>query len=87
MNYVYSGKDYSRAVSLLNYDDEFIKHVKISPKDLLYSYWDATPYKPGYCVTVDRDKKNIVVCLRGSNNWADVLTDLDANSLSFNIMS
>jgi len=86
MNYVYSGKDIGRVIRVVNYDKEFLNHVKIPPTDLLYSSWITQPYKPGYCIAVDRQSKSIVLCLRGTNDWFDILTDLDSNFLEFDIL-
>ena len=85
MNYIYSGKDYSR-ISETNYNKAFLYHTKINEKDLILSYWEAAPYHPAYVICRDRLTKSIIICARGSNNWADVVTDLDFNYLNFSIM-
>jgi len=86
MNYVYSGRDFNRLLSFVDYTKEFIAYTKIMAEDLLHSFWDATPYRPAYCIAHNRFRKEIVLCMRGSNNWADFATDLDFHYLSFNIV-
>ena len=80
MNYIFSGKDFSK-ISEMDYDKAFLYHTKILKEDLIASYWDATPYHPAYVICKDRSTKSIVLCARGSNNWADAITDLDFHYL------
>lgn len=102
MNYVYSGnkiknrfkiltnsflgKNILKVVRTGNYDTEFINHTKINKNDLLYSSWESTPCLPAYCICIDRSRKEILLCLRGSLNWADFVTDLVFTYLSFSVL-
>jgi len=86
MNYVYSGRNYNKLLAFVDYTKEFIAYTKILAEDLLYSFWDATPYRPAYCIAHNRYRREIVLCMRGSNNWADFATDLDFHYLKFKIM-
>ena len=86
MNYVYSGKDLTKILQITDYNEQFINHTKIDPKELLYSNWEATPYMPAHCITVSKERKEVILCLRGSSNWADVVTDLVFTYLNFSIL-
>ena len=86
MNYVYSGKAVSKLFALINYTEQFVLYTKIQKKDLLHAFWDATPYRPAYCLVHHEERKEIILCMRGSNNWADFATDLDFHYLNFCIM-
>lgn len=86
MNYVYSGKDLTKLVSIQDNNEQFINHTKIDPTELVYSNWEATPYMPAHCITVSKERKEVLLCLRGSSNWADMVTDLVFTYLNFSII-
>ena len=85
MNYVYSGKKYVKLVKETNYINEFILYTKIKEEDLLHSFFEATPYRPGYCVVKDDIRQEIILVMRGSNNWADFVTDVIFIYVNFSI--
>lgn len=89
MNYVYSGKDLTKIVSININDnnEQFISHTKINPQDLIHSNWEATPYMPAHCITISKERKEVLLCLRGSLNWADAVTDLVFTYLNFSIFA
>ena len=86
MNYVYSGKDITKIVSVKDNNEQFIHHTKIDPKALIHSNWEATPYMPAHCITVSKERKEVLLCLRGSLNWADIVTDLVFTYLNFSVL-
>ena len=86
MNYVYSGKDITKIVGINDNNEQFIRHTKINPQELVYSNWEATPYMPAHCITISKERKEVLLCLRGSLNWADVVTDLVFTYLNFSIV-
>lgn len=87
MNYVYSGKDLSKIVSIKDNNQQFISHAGITPEELIYSNWEATIYMPAHCITISKERKEVLLCLRGSSNWADFVTDLVFTYLNFSIYS
>jgi len=86
MNYVYSGKDLTKIVGIHDNNEQFINHTKIDAKELVYSNWEATPYMPAHCITISKERKEVLLCLRGSSNWADIVTDLVFSYLNFSIL-
>lgn len=80
------GKNILKVVRTGNYDTEFVNHTKIKKSDLLYSSWESTPCLPAYCICIDHSRKEILLCLRGSLNWADFVTDLVFTYLSFSVL-
>ena len=86
MNYVYSAKDYNKIFGFAEMTKQFLLYTKVKEEDLFHAFWDATPYRPSYCIARDHERKAIVLCMRGSNNWADWLTDFDFHYICFSII-
>ena len=77
-NNIMSGKNVSKIFNYQDFDVEFLNHIKqINGKcEILYRQWEAKPFYPAFCFVNDKEKKNIILCLRGSRAWGDYLTDL-----------
>ena len=86
VNYVYSAKDLNKAFGFVEMTQQFLIYTKVREEDLFHAFWDATPYRPSYCIARSQERKTIVLCMRGSNNWADWATDLDFHYICFSVI-
>lgn len=50
----------------------------IPPSDVVHSHFSATTFTPAHYVAVDRNIESVVVCIRGTANLLDSLTDITA---------
>ena len=66
--------------------EDFILHTGIPEAYILHSFWESTPYKPAYVIVKDHAKSAITLCMRGTNHWSDLVTDLDSHYLKFSIV-
>lgn len=76
MNLVYSKKDITKAIRIANYDKEFLKHCGMPPESIIHSNWESSTFRPAYCLVNNAEKKELVICLRGSMSTHDFMTDL-----------
>jgi hypothetical protein len=47
-------------------------------RDVLHAEWRAAPFRPAHYVAVDRRRRCVVLCVRGSLGLGDAMTDLAA---------
>jgi len=82
-------RDRPEIIKLLRFTDftqDFVSHTKIEEADVLYYFWDSTPYKPAHVIAREQFKRSIILCMRGTRHWADAITDLDFHYLKFSIV-
>lgn len=67
----------SPGISLTRLTDRGIicKRTGVKPTDIIRAEFSAQPFHPAYYVAVDRSINSIVVCVRGTANIVDSLTD------------
>lgn len=54
------------------------RRTGVAPQDLIKAEFTAQPFLPAFYVAVDRRMRAIVVCVRGTANFIDSLTDMAA---------
>jgi len=86
MNYVLSGQKVWKALDPNDRDDEFIKLARIDRNQLVYRDWQAEAYNPAHCIVVLKEKKEVLLVIRGSMEGGDFVTDLIAAYLSFSVI-
>ncbi|KAG1666895.1 hypothetical protein FOA52_013529 [Chlamydomonas sp. UWO 241] len=52
------------------------KFTGVPPTDILYSTWRSRVWKPANYVAIDRGAGKIIVCIRGTMDNEDIITDL-----------
>ncbi|CAN8074857.1 unnamed protein product [Agarophyton chilense] len=69
-------------VSLTNLTDRRIVCARTGVKqsDLMYTDFQTESFLPAHYVAVDRQIKAVVVCIRGTANFVDLLTDMAATT-------
>jgi hypothetical protein len=53
-----------------------LAHTNLSSEDIVACKWISSTHRPGYFIARDRQKKAIVLCVRGTWSAHDVLSDL-----------
>ncbi|KRX06226.1 hypothetical protein PPERSA_06108 [Pseudocohnilembus persalinus] len=81
-----SGKGIHKTIRIQNQTEEFIQHIGIDRKNLLFQQWKTQPNKPAYCICADEQNKSIVVTVRGSSDINDAITDLTCSLIDFSII-
>lgn len=74
-------------ISLTRLKDRAIicRRLGLSPQDLVLANFDTAPFLPAFYVAVDRQIHAIVICIRGTANLVDSLTDIVATNDPFYI--
>lgn len=86
INYVLSGKQVTKILDPNDQTDEFLKLSRLDRKQLVYFNWEATAYNPAHCIVVLKERKEVVLVVRGSFQTGDFITDLIATYLNFSVM-
>ncbi|KAI8907972.1 Alpha/Beta hydrolase protein [Gorgonomyces haynaldii] len=66
--------------------DHMVEYVDISPEDLFHSSYDVPQtdvYTPTFYIMLDHAQAQVVLCLRGTLSFADLMADLTCEHLSF----
>jgi len=59
------------------------EYTGITPQDILLTCWQDDIHKPAHVVAISHEKKSIVVSIRGSKSYNDVVTDLNGRPKEF----
>lgn len=86
MNYILSGKKVWKALDPNDQDDEFIQLARIDKNQLVYRDWKAEAYNPAHCIVVLKEKREVLLVIRGSMEGGDFVTDLIATYISFSVI-
>eukprot|EP00884_Botryococcus_braunii_P013087 jgi/Botrbrau1/2177/Bobra.101_2s0015.1 len=62
-------------------DDSVLKLTGLDSESLLLSEWNNSIAKPCFYVAVDRERQRIVLCIRGSLEMGDMLSNLSADPM------
>ena len=86
INYVFSGKNVLKALDPNDRNDEFVKLARIDPCQLVYSDWEADALNPAHCIVVLKERREVLLVIRGTAQAGDVVTDLVATYISYSVM-
>ena len=86
INLVFSGKNITKILDPNDQCDEFIKLARIDRKQLVYYNWEALAYFPAHCIVVLKERKEVLLVIRGSFQSGDFVTDLIATYMNFSVM-
>lgn len=54
---------------------------KIPKEDIILSQWSNSHYRPCHFLALDHQHKNIIICIRGSLEAGDIVTDISGEPL------
>ncbi|XP_015903943.1 diacylglycerol lipase-beta [Parasteatoda tepidariorum] len=57
------------------------KITKFSDSDIVYASFENNIYEPAFYVALDHQKKSIIIAIRGTGSFSDIITDIDAEPL------
>lgn len=70
-----------------DHNDEFAKFGKFDRRQIFHSNWSvAKAYEPAHAILVLKERREVVVVIRGSVDIGDWLTDFIASYLTFSVM-
>lgn len=74
-------------ISVMSLQDQKIisRRTGISSDDILIAEYDAETFMPAFYVAIDKKIRAIVICVRGTANIIDVLTDVAATQEPFQV--
>lgn len=80
-----SGKEYLKYCEAASSENEtqLCSVLGIDSENLMKHRLKSSPYKPAFYVALDDKKKRIVLCVRGTKNFFDALTDADVTPCKF----
>lgn len=86
INYVLSGKKVTKILNPNDQTDEFLQLTRIDKKQLVYTDWEALAYHPAHCIVVLKERREVLLVIRGSFQTGDFVTDLIATYVNFSVM-
>ena len=60
-----------------------LNYVNIHKDDIIKVKWNSTLYHPAYIVAFDHKTKNIVISVRGTMSYNDIITYMNNNTVQF----
>jgi len=66
--------------------EQFLRLARIDPKQLVYSNWYSDSYHPAHCIVVLKERKEVVLVIRGTVSSGDAVTDLVACTMNFSVL-
>ena len=86
VNNVVSGKNLGKLFDPNDTNDEFVQYTRIDANQLIYSQWEAEALLPAHALVILKERKEVLVVIRGSYQAGDFITDLIASYVEFAIM-
>ena len=86
INYVLSGQNVAKIFDTNNQTDEFLKIARCDKNQLVYANWQSVAYLPAHAIVLLRERKELLLVIRGSFQAGDFVTDLIATYLNFSVM-
>ena len=86
INYVFSGTNVIKAFDWNDRRDEFVKLAKIDDNQLVFAQGQASTYEPAHAICVLKEKKEVILLIRGTASAGDLVTDLVASYVNLSVM-
>lgn len=59
------------------------KITGLPDSDVLYASFSNSVHEPAFVITLDHAKKAIIIAIRGTRSFSDLITDIDGEEMSF----